>query len=104
MTGMKDRKDGFENKFAHDEQMSFELEAKCCKIFGLKVAAMFDLGGADAESYAQDVVESNLEESGFDDVIRKVRQDFEEKNMEFDEHKMKRLLDQALAEARQQIS
>lgn len=100
MTGMDDRKDAFEKKFAHEAQLSFELEAKCCKIFGLWMAEELGLGGANAESYAKDVVEANLDEPGFDDVIRKVKKDFEDKGLAFNEHEIRRTLDRALEEAR----
>ncbi len=104
MTGMDDRKDAHEKKFAHEAQLSFELEAKCCKIFGAWVAEDLGFAGADAESYAKDVVESNLEEAGFDDVIRKVKKDFEDKDLEFDEHEIRRKLDLALAEAQKLLA
>lgn len=103
MTGMKDREDAFEKKFAHEQQLSFELEAKCCRIFGKWIAAELGFSGADADSYAKDIVEANLEEAGFDDVIRKVQKDYGDKGLDFDEHAVKRLLDRALIEAQKEL-
>lgn len=103
MTGFDDRKDAFENKYAHDEKLSFELEAKCCKIFGLWAAEQMGLTGPEAEAYAKEVVMANLEEAGFDDVFRKVRPDFEAKGLDISDHLMQTEIEKALAEARKQL-
>ena len=78
MGSFEERESALENKFAHDEQLDFNTEARCCKLFGLWMAEQLGLEGADASTYAAAVVESNLEEAGFADVIRKVRADIEE--------------------------
>lgn len=103
MTTFDNREKGFESKFAHDEKMSFQLEAKCAKLYGLWAAEKLGLDGADANTYALSVVEANLEEPGFDDVLRKVRKDFQEKGLEIDDYTMKHELDNALEEAKRQI-
>lgn len=104
MTGFEDRKDAFENKYAHDEKLSFDTEARCCKIFGLWAAEQLGITGPDADTYAKEVVVSNLEEAGFEDVFRKVRADFEEKGIEVSDHVMHVEMDKALAEAKRQLA
>lgn len=104
MTGLDDRKDAMEAKYAHDEQLDFATEARCCKLFGLKIAEKLDLEGSEAESYAMDVVKANLEEPGFEDVFRKVRPDLDAKGVEFTEHWLDVTISECLAEARKQLS
>jgi len=104
MTGMDDRKDAMEKKFAHEGAMDFKTEARCCKLFGLVIAEKLGLSGEEAQSYAMDVVSANLEEPGFDDVLRKVRPDLDAKDIELSDHVLNTMLDEALAEARKQIS
>ena len=104
MSGFDDRKKGFEEKFAHQEKLDFAVEARTCKLFGLWAAEKLGLEGADAQTYAADVVSANLEEPGFNDVLRKVRADFEEKNLDVSDHLMNIELDNALAEAKKQIT
>ena len=101
MSGFNDRKDAMENRFAHEEQLGFELEAKCSKFFGLWAAGELGLEGGDAETYAKEVVASNLDEPGFDDILRKVRDDFFQKGIEISDHLMHRHLEEALEKARQ---
>jgi len=101
MTTFDKREAGFENKFAHEEQMDFTLEAKACKIFGLWVAEQLGLEGDDAKTYAAEVVSSNLEEAGFEDVYRKVRPDLEEKGIEISDHMLHTEMDKAVAQARE---
>ena len=104
MTGLDDRKDAMEAKYAHEEQMDFATEARCCKLFGLKIAEKLGLDGEEAQSYAMDVVSANLEEPGFEDVFRKVRPDLEAKNIEYTEHWLNVTIDECLTEARKQLA
>lgn len=99
MTTFDKREHAFEGKFAHDQEMEFAAEAKASKLFGLWAAEKLGLSGKDAETYATEVVVSNLEEVGFDDVLRKVRKDFAEKGIEVSDHIMKVELDKAVAQA-----
>ena len=103
MSGFEDRKDAFEQKYAHDEELMFKVEARCCKLFGLWAAEQMGLVGEAASAYARDVVAANLEEPGFDDVKRKVMPDFAEKNVDVSEHMVNSMLDKCMDEAEQQI-
>lgn len=103
MTGFNDRKDAFENKFAHDQDMMFKLEARTCKLFGLWAAEQLGLSGPDAETYAKEVVASNLEEVGYDDVKRKVRADFTGKGLDVSDHMMDAMLEKCGEEAKTQL-
>lgn len=103
MTGFEDREQAFENKYAHQEKLDFNVEARCCKLFGLLIAERLGLEGAEAQSYAMEVVEANLEEAGFDDVLRKVKPDLEAKGISISDHILNLELDKALVQAKDQI-
>lgn len=75
MTAFEDREKAFENKFAHDAQMQFRAEMRRNKLLGYWAAELKGLEGAEAEDYARSVVQSDLEESGHEDVVRKVLRD-----------------------------
>jgi len=104
MTGLDEREAAFEAKYAHEEQMDFATEARACKLFGLIIAEKLGFEGAEADSYAMDVVEANLEEAGFEDVFRKVRPDLDGKDASLSDHELNVLMDQALAQAKAQIA
>jgi len=77
MTTFDDRKDAFEKKFAHDEELRFKATARRNKLLGLWVAQKLGKSGADAEAYAKSVVLADFQEAGDDDVMRKVQADLE---------------------------
>ena len=104
MAGLDDRKDAMEAKYAHQEAMDFNTEARCCKLFGLQIAEKLGLDGEEATKYAMDVVAANLEEAGFDDVFRKVKPDLEAKGVDLSDHVLNVMIDEALTEARKQLS
>ena len=104
MSSFDEREKAFENKFAHQEKLDFAVEARCSKLFGLWVAEKIGIDGADAMTYAMAVVESNLEEPGFEDVLRKVNADLDEKNIEISDHVLRSELDKALDKAKKEIS
>jgi hypothetical protein len=103
MSGFDDRKDTFEKKFVLDEELGFKAEARCCKLFGLWVAEQMGLTGADADTYAREVVASNLEEVGFEDVKRKVMPDIAAKGLDISEHMIDAKLAGFFEEAKRQI-
>lgn len=74
MTSLSDREKAFENKYAHDEEMKFKIVARRNKLLGQWAGAL--LGKADIDAYAKEVVASDFEEAGEEDVVRKVTGDF----------------------------
>ncbi|MBS1302838.1 DUF1476 domain-containing protein [Loktanella sp. SALINAS62] len=75
MASMKERENAFENKFAHDAEMQFKAEARRNKLLGLWAAELMGKSGDDAQAYAKEVIKSDFEEAGDEDVFRKVRGD-----------------------------
>ena len=73
------REEGFEKKFAHDEELRFKASARRNKLLGLWAAEKLGMTGADAEAYAKEVVMADFEEAGDNDVCSKVRKDFDAK-------------------------
>src|SRR3954454_1176648 len=68
MTTFDKREEGFERKFALDEELRFRATARRNKILGLWAAGRLGKAGADAEGYAKSVVLADFEEIGDDDV------------------------------------
>jgi len=81
MTTFDKREEGFEKKFAMDEESRFKANARRNKLLGLWAAEKMGITGPDAEAYAKEVVVADFEEAGDDDVFRKVRKDFDAKGV-----------------------
>jgi len=75
MSTFDDRENAFENKYAHDEEMQFKAFARRNKLLGMWAADLLGKSGEDAMNYAKEVVLSDLEEAGHEDVVRKVAGD-----------------------------
>ena len=103
MSSFKERKDAFESKYAHDQEIMFRVEARACKLFGLWAAEQMGMSGDEAAAYAKEVVASNLEETGFDDVKRKVMPDLKAKGLTLSDHVIDKQLDKCVEEAKTQI-
>jgi len=84
MSTFDDRENAFENKFAHDAQMQFKAEARRNKLLGLWAAGLMGKSGDEASAYATEVVKSDFEEAGDEDVFRKVAGDLGDKASEAD--------------------
>ena len=96
---MKDREEGFERKFAFDQELRFKATARRNKLLGLWAAEKLGKTGADAEAYAREVVVSDIEEAGDHDVFRKVRQDFDAAGVQQSDHQIRRTMDELMAAA-----
>lgn len=75
MSTFDDRESAFESKFAHDAEMQFKAEASRNKLLGLWAAGLMGKSGDDALEYAREVIKSDFEEAGDDDVYRKIAGD-----------------------------
>jgi hypothetical protein len=103
MTTFDKRKEGFESKFAHDEELRFKSTARRNKLLGLWAAAKLGKSGADAEAYAREVVRADMLEAGEEDVFRKVRGDFDAAGVDQSDHQIRRTMEELLHEAVAQI-
>ena len=99
MTTFDKREEGFEKQFAHDEAMKFKASARRNKILGLWAAEKLGLSGAQAEAYAKEVVLADFEEPGDDDVLRKIRRDFDAKGINQSDQQIRRTMDELMAKA-----
>ncbi len=99
MTTFDKREDGFEKKFAHDEELKFKAYARRNKLLGLWAAEKLGVTGADADAYAKSVVMADFEEVGEDDVYRKVRADLDAKGASVSDQDIRQRMSELLAQA-----
>ncbi len=103
VTTFNDREKAFEDKYKHDQELQFRVEVRRNKLLGLKVAELIDLKGDAADAYAKEVVASDFEEAGDEDVFRKVFADLQAKNVDFSEHRLRKLMEDLREEAKNQV-
>ena len=100
MSTFDDRENAFENKFAHDAEMQFKADARRNKLLGLWAAELMGKTGDDAAEYAREVVKSDFEEAGDEDVYRKVSGDLGDRA---DEGTIRAQMKSLMAEAKAQL-
>jgi len=103
MSGIDERGDAFEKKFAHDEALQFKAEARRNKLLGLWAAELLGKSGDSAQDYAKEVIRADFEEAGDEDVFRKVRADFDAANVDQSDHQIRHRMEELMAEAIGQI-
>ncbi|WGD55671.1 DUF1476 domain-containing protein [Bradyrhizobium sp. CB1650] len=98
------REEGFEKKFALDEEQKFKAEARRNRLLGLWAAEKLGITGDAAIAYAKEVVAADFEEAGDGDVLRKVMADFAARSVAITEQairaKMNELTAVAVAEVK----
>jgi len=103
MTTFDKREEGFEKKFAHDEELRFKANARRNRLLGLWAAEKLGLSGDEAAAYAKEVVMADFEEAGDGDVLRKLRKDFDAKGVEQSDHQIRRTMDELMQKAINEI-
>ena len=100
MSTFDDRENAFENKFAHDAEMQFKADARRNKLLGLWAAELMGKSSDEAAEYAKEVVRSDFEEAGHEDVYRKVAGDLGDLASETD---IRTKMTELMAVAKQQL-
>ena len=103
MSTFNEREKGFEKKFEKDQELQFKAMARRNRLLGLWAAELMGMKGDSADAYAKDVVKSDFEKPGDDDVLQKIVKDFKAKAVVQSEHQIRRKMDDLLDTARHQI-
>ena len=103
MTTFDKREEGFEKKFALDEEQKFKAEARRNRLLGLWAAEKLGLAGDAASTYAKEVVAAEFEEAGDADVVRKVMGDLTAKGVAITEQQLRTKMDELMAAAVAQV-
>ncbi len=103
MTTFDKRQEGFEKKYALDEELRFKAMARRNKLLGLWAAEKMGISGPEADAYAKSVVAADFEEAGDEDVFRKIRGDLDARKVDQSDHQIRRTMDELLGTAVEQI-
>jgi len=84
MPSFDDREKGFEAKYSHDQELNFKITVRRNKMLGQWAAEQLGKTGADAEAYVKEVIASDFEKPGEDDIVGKVAADLKAKGIDAD--------------------
>ena len=103
MTTFDKRKDAFESKFAHDEELKFKASARRNRLLGQWAAGLLGKSGSDIDAYVKEVIAADFEQAGDEDVFRKIRRDFDAAGVAQSDHQIRRTMTEMLETAIKQI-
>jgi hypothetical protein len=103
MTTFDNREQAFENMFAREQEMLFKVHARRDKLLGKWAAQLMGLTQAEAEAYGRELVHSDFEMSGDEDIVKKLLGDFTGAGIEIDEAAIRAQIEEKTVEARRQL-
>jgi hypothetical protein len=103
MSGFKKRKQDAENRFKHDQELEFKANARRNKLLGLWAAEQMGISGEAADDYAKEVVVSDFDRPGDEDVLEKVLKDFTDKGLDMSASRLRKEMDSRMETARAQV-
>jgi hypothetical protein len=103
MKSFDERKDIAEKKFVLTAEQEFKIDARRNKLLGLWVADLIGKSGDDITPYVLEVIKSDMEEPGDEDVFRKVKQDIIAAGVQLSDIELRARMDVLMTEARAQV-
>jgi hypothetical protein len=103
MTTFDKREEGFEKRFALDEEQKFKAEARRNKLLGLWAAEKLGLSGDEATAYAREVVAADFDEAAHAGMVRKIATDLAARGVTVTEPQIHAKMAELMAQAAAQV-
>jgi len=96
-----EREKSFEKKFVRDEELQFKVQARSNKYIAEFVSEKLGKNEVEKQKYVQEVIRADLEESGNEDVFRKIKKDFQKASLSIDDSEIRNEMEKALIRAKE---
>ena len=101
MNKFDEREKSFEKKYAKDEELKFKIAARSNKYLVEWASSILGKNEEEKKNYIQEVIRSDLEEAGQEDVFRKIKKDFQEASISIEEKEIRDQMEKALLLAKE---
>ena len=101
MNKFDEREKSFEKKFQMDEELQFKIAARSNKYLGEWVSLKLGKNEEEKKNYIQEIIKSDLEEAGQEDVFRKIKKDFQTASITVEEKEIRDQMEKALLRAKE---
>ena len=98
-----ERGKGFEKKFQMDEELQFKVAARSNKYLGEWVSTKLGKNEEEGKNYIQEIIKSDLEEPGKEDVFRKIKKDFQVASFTIEDSEIRDQMEKALLRAKEEF-
>ena len=96
-----EREKSFEKKFARDEELQFKVQARSNKYIAEFVSQKLNMNEDEKKKYVQEIIKADMEESGTEDVFRKIKKDFREVSVSIEDREIREQMEKALSRAKE---
>ncbi len=101
MNKFDEREKSFEKKFQMDEELQFKIAARSNKYLGEWASLKLGKNEEEKKNYIQEVIISDLQEAGQEDVFRKIKKDFQATSITVEETEIRDQMEKALSRAKE---
>ena len=101
MTKFDEREKSFEKKFQLDQELQFKVQARSNKYLAEFVSLKLKKTEEEKQKYVQEIIKADMEESGQEDVFRKIKKDFQLASISVEEKEIRDQMERALLRAKE---
>ena len=98
-----EREKSFEKIFARDEELQFKVQARSNKYIAEFVSQKLNMNEDEKKKYVQEIIKADMEESGTEDVFRKIKKDFEKASVIIDDKEIRDQMEKAIIRAKEDL-
>ena len=101
MNKFDERKKSFEKKFQMDAELQFKVQARSNKYLAEVVGKKLGKSEEEKILYTQEIIKADMEESGQEDVFRKIKKDFKAASISIEDSEIRDQMEKALLRAKE---
>jgi hypothetical protein len=101
MNKFNEREKNFEKKFQIDEELKFKVEARSNKYLGEWASSILGKAEQEKQKYIQEIIKTDMEEAGREDVFRKIKKDFQLASVTIEDSEIRNQMEKALLRAKE---
>ena len=101
MNKFDEREKSFEKKFQMDQELQFKVQARSIKYLAEFVSLKLGKTEEEKQNYIQEIIKADMEESGREDVFRKVKKDFQITSISVEDSEIRDQMESALNRAKE---
>jgi len=101
MNKFDEREKSFEKKFQMDQELQFKIQSRSNKYLAEFVSLKLGKNEKEKEIYIQEIIKSDMEEAGHEDVFRKIKNDFKKASVEIEDFEIRKEMEKAIQRAKE---
>tara|TARA_B110000438_G_C15457429_1_gene497338 strand:- start:27 stop:344 length:318 start_codon:yes stop_codon:yes gene_type:complete len=101
MNKFNEREKSFEKKFQIDQELQFKVQSRSNKYLAEFVCLKLGKSEQDRKIYIKEIIKADMEESGQEDVFRKIKKDFQSASIKVEDLEIRDQMEKALLRAKE---